>query len=63
MIETIKPIMFLLGLCSGYVPDNLQLSDELCFNELAAKSRIVKIENPYDDFDRAYFNWQIKIKI
>jgi hypothetical protein len=53
-----KPILFFLGLCSGYTPD-FQVSQEICFHEIAAKGRDIVIENPMDDFDRAYFEWQV----
>ena len=74
-ILTVKPILFLLGLCSGYIPydeenpyknlpscykeNELDISNNVCFNELKSKPRRIKIKNPIDKFEREYFNWQV----
>lgn len=55
-----KPIMFYLGLCSGYWPDNYQFSVDECFMEAEAKNRAVEVKEDFDDFERAYFSWEIK---
>ena len=54
-----KPILFYLGLCSGYIPDALDTSHRLCVAQIQAQSRQVGDSGGYDDFDRAYFNWQV----
>ena len=54
-----KSILFLLGVCSGYVPDDLEMTDYLCQREVAAQRRVIAVTDPYDDFERSYFDWGI----
>lgn len=57
--EEMIPIQFFLGLCIGYVPGNLDLSNEICFAEVEARNRIIEVKTNYDDFEREYFEWQV----
>lgn len=54
-----KNIMFLLGLCNGYVPNDIPLSDQLCLGQIEAGSRAIQPDYYYDDFQAVYFTWQI----
>ena len=52
-------ILILLGVCSSYVPNDLEMTDYLCQREVAAKQRAMNVEVTFDDFERSYFEWQI----
>jgi len=49
-----------LGLCSGFVPNDPELTTRLCQAQFEAKHRAVEVSNPMDEFDRVYFEWQMK---
>jgi len=56
-------ILILLGLCGGYVPNDIEMSNFLCKAEMQAKYRKIEVENPMDEFDRVYFDWQMSKKV
>ena len=53
----------LLGLCSGYVPNDKELTLRLCEAQYAAEHRDIKVNSPMDEFDRVYFEWEMKRKL
>jgi len=51
-------ILIFLGLC-GYVPADVELSNKLCVGSMEAQYRDIGQGDGFDDFERAYFEWQI----
>jgi len=60
----LSPIIFTAFLLSGSISTgDPTLDNELIIMTLEAKHRVIKIENPMDEFDREYFNYLINRRL
>jgi len=56
-------IFYFLGFCTGFIPGDQEMTYALCEMEMEAKAREIEVKEPWDEFERVYFEYEINRRI